>query len=45
MAVDGSARGDLKAHEKTYESFITFAKFGTLACFVVAAFVIFLIAR
>ena len=45
MAGDGSAQGDLPAHQQTYSSFISFAKFGTVACFLIALFVVFLIAR
>ena len=45
MAAEGGSRGDLQAHEKTYSSFLSLLKFGTAASFVVAAIVIFLIAR
>ena len=45
MAGEGSARGDLPAHEQTYSSFISIAKVGTVVCFLIALFVVFLIAR
>lgn len=45
MAGEGSARGDLPAHEQTYSSFISMAKVGTVACFVIAMVVVFLIAH
>ena len=44
MAVDGGARGDLQAHEKTYSSFISMAKVGTAVSVVIAAIVVLLIA-
>ena len=44
MAVDGNARGELKAHERTYSSFISMAKIGTAIAVVVAAIVVLLIA-
>ena len=45
MAGEGSARGDLPAHEQTYSSFISMAKMGTIACFIIAMGVVLLIAR
>jgi hypothetical protein len=36
---------DQKAHEETYARFIGLAKGGTIACALIAAFVIFLITR
>ena len=45
MAGEGGARGDLPAHEQTYSSFISMAKMGTVACFVIAMAVVFLISR
>ena len=45
MVADGGSRGDLQAHEKTYLSFISFFKVGTIASFAVAAVVVLLIAR
>ena len=44
MAVDGGARGEIKAHERTYSSFISMAKIGTAISVVVAAIVVLLIA-
>jgi hypothetical protein len=44
MAVDGGARSELKAHERTYSSFISMAKIGTAISVVVAAIVVLLIA-
>ena len=45
MAGDGGVQGDLPAHQNTYSSFISMAKVGTVACFLIALFVVFLIAR
>lgn len=44
MAEQG-AHIDLKAHEATYTRFIGLFKFGTVACAIIAALVIFLITR
>ena len=35
---------ETKAHEKTYEGFITAFTYGAVACFVIAAIVVYLIA-
>ena len=45
MAVEGGARGEIKAHERTYSSFISMAKVGTAVCVVLAAIVVLLIAN
>lgn len=45
MAVDGGARGEIKAHESTYSSFISLAKIGTAVSVVLAAIVVLLIAN
>jgi hypothetical protein len=45
MAVDGGARGQIKAHESTYSSFISLAKIGTAVSVVLAAIVVLLIAN
>ena len=45
MAGEGSAEADLPAHQQTYSSFISIAKAGTVACFLIAMVVVFLIAR
>jgi hypothetical protein len=45
MAVEGSTSGELKAHERTYSSFISMAKMGTAVCVVLAAIVVLLIAN
>lgn len=37
-------QGEMKAHERTYSSFLAFAKWGTIASFVVAAIVVLIIA-
>ena len=44
MAADGGARGEIKAHEKTYSGFISLFKIGTAVSLVVAALVVLLIA-
>ena len=44
MAVEGNTRGEIKAHESTYSSFISMAKVGTAVCVVIAAIVVLLIA-
>jgi hypothetical protein len=44
MAVEGSAPGAIKAQEKTYASFISWAKIGTAVAVVLAAIVVLLIA-
>ena len=38
-------RGDLKAHEETYASVIGMLTWGSVGCFLVGAFVVFLISR
>jgi hypothetical protein len=40
-----ATNGDLKAHEKTYSGFTVFLKWGTVASFIVALIVVFLIAN
>lgn len=42
---DTSQPGQMKAHAGTYGSFISLFKWGTVACAIVAAIVIFLITR
>lgn len=37
-------QGDMKAHEATYHSVINWLKWGTVACAILAAIVIYLIA-
>lgn len=37
------AHNDIKAAEMTYEGFISKAKWGTVACAVIAGFVVFII--
>ncbi|WP_258046836.1 aa3-type cytochrome c oxidase subunit IV [Sphingomonas folli] len=44
MAESGAGRGDIKAHEATYSGMIGLLKYGAAACFVLAFFVIWLIA-
>ena len=45
MANDYDAQGDFKAHEKTYESFLSMFRVGTIAAAIIAAGVILLIAH
>jgi hypothetical protein len=45
MAVDGGARGEIKAHERTYSGFVSLAKIGTAVSVVLAAIVVLLIAN
>jgi hypothetical protein len=45
MASEIDHTKEMKAHEGTYNSFISIAFKGTIACAVIAAFVIFLITR
>ena len=40
---EGGAHIDLPAHERTYSRFIGLFKYGAIACFLIAMFVIFLI--
>lgn len=42
---EGGADIDLSAHERSYGRFINLFKYGAVGCFIVAAFVIFLITR
>ncbi|MDB5690063.1 MAG: hypothetical protein JWL91_1939 [Sphingomonas bacterium] len=44
MAVDSNARGEIKAHERTYSSFVSMAKIGTAVSVVITAIVVLLIA-
>lgn len=44
MAANGESGFDLKAHEGTYSGFTALFKWGTIAAFVIAAFVVLLIA-
>lgn len=37
------ANNDIKAAEQTYSGFINMAKWGTLACVIIAAFVVLII--
>ncbi|MBB4154829.1 hypothetical protein GGQ80_002745 [Sphingomonas jinjuensis] len=39
-----AGNGDLKPHEKTYDGLIGMLKWGAVACFIIAFFVIWLIA-
>lgn len=36
---------EIKAHERTYEGFLSLLKFGTVACLIVAALVVYLISH
>ncbi|AGH48371.1 MULTISPECIES: aa3-type cytochrome c oxidase subunit IV [Sphingomonadales] len=45
MAETNGASNDLKAHEGTYEGFLSLMKIGTIACVVAAALVVYLIAN
>ena len=40
-----AGNGDLKAHEQTYAQMIGMLKWGGVACFVIAAIVVWLISR
>lgn len=40
---EGGAKIDLPAHERTYAHFIGLFKYGAIACFLIALFVLFLI--
>jgi len=40
----GSSNSEMKAHEGTYVGFIGLMKYGALACFVVAAIVVLILA-
>ena len=42
---DGGAPIDLPAHERGYARFIGVFKYGAIACFFIAFFVVFLITR
>ena len=44
MAQHGARHGDMKAHEITYGKVMSFLKYGTIACALIAAFVVWLIA-
>ncbi|HWH22289.1 MAG TPA: aa3-type cytochrome c oxidase subunit IV [Allosphingosinicella sp.] len=44
MAGEGEVRNDIKAHAKSYSGFIQMMKWGTIISFIVAMFVVFLIA-
>jgi hypothetical protein len=44
MVTEGSAGGELQAHERTYEGFISLFKVGTVVSMILAAIVILLIA-
>lgn len=39
-----AGNGDMKAHSQTYEGFLGLLKYGTIASFLVAAFVVYLLA-
>ena len=45
MAANGGAQMDQAAHEQTYRGFLTMLKVGTAITIIIAAGVIFLIAR
>ena len=40
-----AGNGDMKAHESTYHSVIGMLKYGSVACFVIACAVIYLISH
>ena len=42
---DHGAPMDMPAHERTYGSFISLFKFGSVACFVIAMLIILIISR
>lgn len=44
MAADGEIRHEIEAHEKGYSLFTMMMKWGTIASFIVAMLVVFLIA-
>ena len=44
MATEGSAGGELQAHERTYEGFISLFKVGTVVTLFLVAIVVLLIA-
>ncbi|QNE31605.1 aa3-type cytochrome c oxidase subunit IV [Sphingomonas sp. NBWT7] len=44
MADHGAQSNDIKAHAATYEGVMGLMKWGTVACVIVAAFVVWLIA-
>jgi Bacterial aa3 type cytochrome c oxidase subunit IV len=43
MAGNGETNGDLKAHQDSYEGFIGWLKFGTIATAIITAIVIYII--
>lgn len=45
MADTGNSNSELQAHEQTWHGFTEMMKWGTLAVAIVAAFVVFLIAK
>jgi hypothetical protein len=45
MAANSEAQQDMPAHAETYTGFLSLLKWGAAASFIVAFFVIFLIAR
>ncbi len=45
MAETGENAGEIQAHVETFHGFAALMKWGTVAVFLIAAFVVFLIAR
>ncbi|WP_313539483.1 aa3-type cytochrome c oxidase subunit IV [Sphingomonas sp.] len=45
MADTGENAGEIQTHVQTFNGFTALMKWGTLAVFLIAAFVVFLIAR
>lgn len=43
MAGNGDTNGDLRTHQQSYERFIGWLKFGSIATAIVTAFVIYII--
>ncbi len=39
------SNSDLNAHENTYSSFTAMMKWGTIACFLIGAIVVFIVSR
>ncbi|WP_084253615.1 aa3-type cytochrome c oxidase subunit IV [Sphingomonas pituitosa] len=45
MAETGESTGEIQSHVETFHGFTALMKWGTVAVFLIAAFVVFLIAR
>lgn len=45
MAETGESTGEIQAHVETFQGFTALMKWGTVAVFLIAGFVVFLIAR